>query len=683
MRINIRQVPSIINLSVENNHNWFFFQYSENFRYCLFLFLTVSQIIAFGQNSFLDSLRTKIQVEKNDTEKVRMLVQLGNRIRLTDSIESWKSQKEIERIAKATGKELFKGQAHFLAATLYIDKQPVQAISNYEKAIRIFAKYPTNRRASISLASAYINLGLIHYRNNDSETAIYYYMKAEDDYLKNDPNNTDLAIVYSNLSIAYGTINKYDEALIYSRKGLDRARKGKDKLNLMNALFAHGGNLVNAKRGDAGLALLDSSKQMAIEMNDLYTIYSSDFMKAMYYYNTRQFLKAIDFYTNCLEFAKKYNSTPDIGNNFLNIAGNEAELKLPRQAAAHLDSSTKYLDYSKPSVAKQMYFENYAEVYKQLGNFTKAFAFKDSVGVIKELLYQADNIKQLEFRQARYKQEKQANEIDQLEIDKKIQQLTIKHKNTLNYFLTGSAFTLLIIIILIYRNFKQKQKLQQQRIIELETEKQLEATEAVVKGEEQERTRLAKDLHDGLGGMLSGIKYSFTTMKGNLVMSPETHQAFERSMDMLDSSIREMRRVAHNMMPEALVRYGLDTALNDFCNEINQSGALNITYQSIGMQGVTIDQTIGITLYRIVQELINNTMKHASATSAIVQITKSAGLLSVTVEDEGKGFDTNILKSNKGIGWVNIQNRVEFLKGKFNITSTKGEGTSVLVEINV
>jgi len=101
------------------------------------------------------------------------------------------------------------------------------------------------------------------------------------------------------------------------------------------------------------------------------------------------------------------------------------------------------------------------------------------------------------------------------------------------------------------------------------------------------------------------------------------------------------------------------------------------------MQGVTIDQTIGITLYRIVQELINNTMKHASATSAIVQITKSAGLLSVTVEDEGKGFDTNILKSNKGIGWVNIQNRVEFLKGKFNITSTKGEGTSVLVEINV
>jgi signal transduction histidine kinase len=172
-------------------------------------------------------------------------------------------------------------------------------------------------------------------------------------------------------------------------------------------------------------------------------------------------------------------------------------------------------------------------------------------------------------------------------------------------------------------------------------------------------------------------------MKGNLVMTPENHQAFERSLDMLDSSIREMRRVAHNMMPEALVRFGLDTALSDFCNDINQSGALQVNYQSIGMEGVTLDQTTSITLYRIVQELINNTMKHARATTAIVQITKSEELLSVTVEDDGKGFDTSILKTNKGIGWINIQNRVDFLKGKLDIRSRTGEGTSVQIELNV
>ena len=170
-------------------------------------------------------------------------------------------------------------------------------------------------------------------------------------------------------------------------------------------------------------------------------------------------------------------------------------------------------------------------------------------------------------------------------------------------------------------------------------------------------------------------------MKGNLVMTPENHQAFERSMDMLDSSIREMRRVAHNMMPEALVRFGLDTALNDFCNDISQSGALKINYQSFGLDSVTMDQTVAITLYRIVQELINNTMKHSGAASAIVQLTKSNGQLSITVEDDGKGFDTTILKTNKGIGWVNIRNRVEFLKGKLDIRSKEGEGTSVQIEL--
>jgi two-component system, NarL family, sensor kinase len=269
------------------------------------------------------------------------------------------------------------------------------------------------------------------------------------------------------------------------------------------------------------------------------------------------------------------------------------------------------------------------------------------------------------------------------ELDMLSQQKIIKQKNILNYLLASGLLLLLGIITSLYFNYRSKQKLQLQHIIKLETQQQLTATEAVLKGEEQERTRLAKDLHDGLGGMLSGIKYSFNTMKGNMVMTNDNAQAFERSMDMLDSSIKEMRRVAHNMMPEALVRFGLDTALKDFCNEIQQSGALHISYQSIGLENVIIDQTISITIYRIVQELINNTMKHAVAKNAIVQITKSDNQLSVTVEDDGKGFDTAIINNPVGMGWSNITNRVEFLKGKLDIDSQRGKGTSVHIEINI
>jgi len=143
-----------------------------------------------------------------------------------------------------------------------------------------------------------------------------------------------------------------------------------------------------------------------------------------------------------------------------------------------------------------------------------------------------------------------------------------------------------------------------------------------------------------------------------------------------------MRRVAQNMMPESLVKFGLDTALKDYCNDINQSGAIQANYQSMGLEDTTLDQTTSISIYRIVQELINNAIKHASAKMVIVQVFKTNGEISITVEDDGKGFDPMILNMANGIGWSNIQSRVDFLKGKVNVQSEKGKGTSVHIELN-
>jgi signal transduction histidine kinase len=184
--------------------------------------------------------------------------------------------------------------------------------------------------------------------------------------------------------------------------------------------------------------------------------------------------------------------------------------------------------------------------------------------------------------------------------------------------------------------------------------------------------------------MLSGIKYSLHTIRDDVATTPQNRHAFERSIDMLDSSIKEIRRVAHNMMPEALIRFGLNTALRDFCKDVTQTGTLKINYQSIGMDAVAIDQTTGIAIYRIVQELICNAVKHAAATSAIVQMACSENSISLTVEDNGKGFDINRLRDNRGLGgWVNIRHRVEYLGGRCDITSQPGEGTSVHVELEL
>ena len=141
-----------------------------------------------------------------------------------------------------------------------------------------------------------------------------------------------------------------------------------------------------------------------------------------------------------------------------------------------------------------------------------------------------------------------------------------------------------------------------------------------------------------------------------------------------------MRRVAHNMMPEALVKFGLDTALKDFCNDINQTGALQLSYQSVGLNEVVLEQTNSITIYRIVQELVNNTMKHSGASTCLVQVSLQQQILTVTVEDNGQGFDASMAN---GMGWKNIRSRVELLKGKLDVKSVNNEGVSVFIEINL
>jgi signal transduction histidine kinase len=352
-------------------------------------------------------------------------------------------------------------------------------------------------------------------------------------------------------------------------------------------------------------------------------------------------------------------------------------------AGMHLANAIQIADeHNYLGVRNLVYYEKMF-LMKEKGDHQQAFETALKLITLTDSFTIAMNNNRRIINDAAFQTEEKEKTIAFLQSKNEVQQTELKQKNVLNYLLAGSALAVIIILLLSYRNYKQKQKLQQQRINELETEKKLMATEAVLKGEEQERTRLAKDLHDGLGGMLSGIKYSLNTLKGNLIMTPDNAQAFERSIDMLDSSIQEMRRVAHNMMPEALVKFGLDTALKDFCNEISKSGALQVAYQSIGMENENLPQTTAITIYRIVQELINNSIKHSAAANSIVQITKAANNISLTVEDDGKGFDAAILDRSKGIGWSNIKHRIDFLNGKLDIHSGPGNGTSVLVEITL
>lgn len=273
--------------------------------------------------------------------------------------------------------------------------------------------------------------------------------------------------------------------------------------------------------------------------------------------------------------------------------------------------------------------------------------------------------KSLTEAEVKYGTEKQQLRIDSLEKTRRL---------TLITSVAGALVSLLVILLLISRqhNISHKKLLAEQKVAQLEQEKKLIATQAVLDGETAERARLARDLHDGLGGMLSVIKLNLYDVKKGINLEGEDVLRFNQALDMLETSTKELRRVAHNMMPESLSRYGLKASLQDFLSNIP-----NTKLHHFGEDN-RIDPKLEIILYRIAYELVNNALRHAKAKNINVQIVQHPDLISLTVQDDGKGFDPNTITDGHGL--QNAKSRVAALKGNMNIFSEPGQGTEIIVE---
>jgi signal transduction histidine kinase len=626
-----------------------------------------------------DSLLSRLKEAKKDANAVLLYINIGQQYESNDPEKA----KQYYRMARD------------LSNQLNYTKGIIKYIVNYTFVLNMQGQYDSSLilnlqsvelsrkiKDSVYLAKTLFNTGTSYRNKGQYEQAVQYYEEGKLIFEKFGDIETE-AIANDILQALYTDLKQYARSIEYGKKSVAVLRSLKSYPSLGRALNNLGLNY--AATGDFKMAtnVFKEALSLAYQLDDKNLEQSVYLNLGDIYLQQGDYGQMKPFMEKALQLSRQ-QELPE--GELIALKGlSFYDIFYKNYAAA--------LQHAKAALALSYQYNfkmQRAKLFTDLSNI--AYAMQDiksgelyalqSEQLADSLLNETVQKNTLELEK-KYEAEKKATRIKELEAEKKIQALSIRQKNNWNYMLVAASLTLLIISLLGYRSYRQKQKLQQQRISKLETQQQLTATEAVLKGEEQERTRLAKDLHDGLGGMLSGIKYSFNTMKGNLLMTPENAQAFERSMDMLDSSIKEMRRVAHNMMPEALVKFGMDTALKDFCNDISKSGALQVSYQSIGLANTTIEQTVAITIYRIVQELINNTMKHAAAKTALVQVTKVDGHLSVTVEDDGKGFDTSMLNRSKGIGWSSIQNRVEFLKGTLDVQSENEKGTSVYIEVNI
>ena len=631
-----------------------------------------------------DSLLKTLQNSQEDTNRVLTMLWLG--VGYLDN-----QPDSAAYYAKAF--ESLSQKLHYAAGIA--NSQSMQAVifsqdNKLDEAIEMDLKaIETAQKANLVrvLANVYNNTAIIYFSKAEYTSSLEYYLKATNIYERR-KDSSSMAFVYGNIAEVYNELKEYKKGYTYALKGVTLCRKLKSTHGLGSGLLNLSTSLISLQRFDTALIVLGNAKAISIEeknkyqeINALINIYNA-------YAGLNKFELLNDNAKELMTLSKSVKNVDGICYASLGFA----EYFLHRkQFALATRYTTEAIDSAKQNNRLSLLRDSYKTARRialEQGNIKNYDYYDNLKDSIDETLYSDKILKNTQELDAKYSLHKKQTEIDVLTKEKEIQHLDLQLHSIITWILASTVVLIALLSYLFNRNYQNKKKLllsetllQQQRITELEKEKQLLAAQAVLQGQVEERSRLAKDLHDGLGGILSSAKYSFTHMKDNMIITPEIAAAFEKSMGMLDKSIVELRRVAHNMMPESLAKFGLDTALKDFCESINQSGAIQLTYQSFEMDENSISKTTASPLYRIIQELVNNILKHADASVALVQLIRKSNALSITVEDNGKGFDKTVLANNEGIGYLNLYNRVNYLNGTIDIETLPGKGTSVNIEI--
>lgn len=379
---------------------------------------------------------------------------------------------------------------------------------------------------------------------------------------------------------------------------------------------------------------------------------------------------AIYFYRQSKKIGEQINDQKTIAISWANLA--EAF-----ETKGLTDTAIKYYSnavaIAKPISLKDILafsYEQLSNIYKKKGDYNKAFQFAELKQIVKDSILNSIATKQLAEMQTKYETEKKERKISE-------QQFEISKRN---YWIAGILFCFMMIGLLIY-SFNRRKQLKQEALMQITLRKAEEfAAKSILEAEEKERKRIASDLHDGIGQLMSVAKMNLSAIENEIpFINDEQKNQFEKAISLVDESCKEVRTVSHNMMPNALLKTGLANAVRTFLDNVNNK-AIKINLYSDGLNE-RIDSNTEIILYRVIQEAVNNVIKHANATQLDISLIKDDGTISATIEDNGKGFHVAELKKKDGIGLKNIQSRIAYLKGTVDWDSQIGKGTAIIINV--
>ena len=504
----------------------------------------------------------------------------------------------------------------------------------YARALKMqlqVLEYSEQHGAAADVQRVTVNVGNTYFYMRNYVRALAYYNKV---YPALKGSKSRLAgNLLNSMAVAYGETGnkKAEESLLTQSLAIKRALD--DSLGITNTLI----NLADAAadRGDqkASAVLLQEAMDMAQRIHNDKAIQI-----------IRQNLGKLEEASGHTEAAiRRYKAA-------LAAAQSSGDLRLQRGALAKL----------------------YA-LYDSLHDYTAGRQYRDAYDELVDTTRSLDYLREVATAETKYETQKALRDRDRLTYESRLQgdarRRALLDRNLALGIGIGGIVALSLIFLLAWRIRSNR----------IKNEEAQGYTRAIFEGEQNERIRIARDLHDSIGQMLAVVKMRLSALPG--LTTEELAESADISMQLVDKTISEVRVISHNLIPEALA-FGIVRGLESLCARINAAGEVRVELVvDEDLRDRKFNQQFSLSLYRIAQEVLGNMMKHAGASLIDISMDADVDLILLQIKDNGKGFDTSAIGASKGIGWKNVFARVDLLNGSVDVRSERISGTRIEIRI--
>jgi len=578
--------------------------------------------------------------------------------------------------AKSNRSEKFIGTIYNRVGVAYdIKSMPDSALHWYGLALKQSRKRK-NRKVE---GGALNNIGLIYWNLGEAAKAIDYYIRSADIF-KEIGNEMGLANTYNNIGLILHEDNQHEKSLRYHRQALQIRRKIGHKYGIA-ASYTNIGQLFSSgplTLYDSAIYYIQLAIPLKIELNDQYGLARAYHTLGDVNLDAQKFDDALINLNKGLKIQLKLENIEGYASSYYNIAGVYSQQENRTMQLTYLDSAeTAASENNDRALLWKIYWEK-ARALSKTGQFEAAYPYWVRYQQLKDSLMSTERSAKVEELETRYRTAEQEKEIS----DKKaaLAEAKLKVENRTKW-IVGLSSGLLIVLLLgfaLFQRNKRKAQAEQDAAIIVERERGLAA---IITATEEERKRIAKDLHDGIVQSLTGLSLRLQKQFSSLAVSEAQKVEFTSSQSMLDESISEVRGISHEMMPRALSEMGLIPAMEDMLGKSLGSTEIKYEFEHHKMEGERFAENVEISLYRISQELVNNIIKHSQAKAVSVQLLKTKTHLVLVIEDNGKGFKFDSVESRNGIGLMNITSRAKAIHGEVNYQPSPQQGTVATIRI--